>query len=328
MRGGNFFCCPGDHMDVNSAVPAKQSHIFLGTRHEENERKTRFVIALTAAMMLAEIIGGKLLGSMALYADGWHMSTHAGALAIATFAYAFARRHKDNPRFAFGTGKLGDLAGFTSAIILGTIGLIIVYQAVARIVTPTAIVFGEAIAVASLGLVVNIVSAWLLSDHGHHHHDHDHGHDHHEHHEHPKHHHDNNLRSAYMHVMADAATSVLAIIGLMAGWIYGWVWMDPVMGIVGACVIVNWSYTLIRDTGRILLDVTPDETIAREIRERLEKNSDQVTDLHLWQIGPGHYGVIVSLESGDARRPDDYKALLAGMDGLSHVTVEVNPQRG
>ncbi len=316
---------------IHSPERWQHSHVFLGEKHERNERKTRFVIGLTVVMMIAEIAGGTLLGSMALVADGWHMSTHAGALAISAFAYTYARRHKNDPNFAFGTGKLGDLAGFTSAIVLAMIALFIVYQAVQRIITPVPIAFGEAIAVATLGLTVNAVSAWLLNDHDHH--GHHHGHEHHEHghaehatHEH-KHdaHQDNNLRSAYVHVIADAATSMLAIIGLLAGWIYGWVWMDPIMGIVGACVIANWSYTLTRDTGRVLLDVIPNKHLTGAIRERIETDGDKITDLHLWQVGPGHYGAIVSLVTSRPQSPSAYKTRLADLKTLSHVTVEVHP---
>ena len=305
-------------MHTHSVDQWQHSHVFLGGQHERNERKTRLVIGLTAFMMVAEIVGGTMFGSMALLADGWHMSTHAGALAISAFAYMYARRHKNDPAFAFGTGKLGDLAGFTSAIILAMISLLIIYQAVERIITPVPIVFGEAIAVASLGLTVNVVSAWLLhGGSGHdHHHDHENGH---------AHHHDNNLRSAYIHVIADAATSVLAIIGLLAGWIYGLVWMDAVMGIIGALVIANWSYTLLRDTGRVLLDVTPDKHLTDAIRERIETNGDKISDLHLWQVGPGHYGVIISLVADHPQTPSAYKTRLADLKTLSHVTVEVHP---
>ncbi len=311
---------------VHSIDRWQHSHVFLGERHERNERKTQFVIGLTALMMVAEIVGGNLLGSMALVADGWHMSTHAGALAISAFAYMYARRHKNDPNFAFGTGKLGDLAGFTSAIVLAIIALLIVYQAVNRIIAPIPIAFGEAIAVASLGLTVNILSAWLLRDDDHHH-GHDHSHDHAHGHTDHKHHRDNNLRSAYIHVIADAATSVLAILGLLTGWIYGWVWMDAVMGIIGALVIANWSYTLIRDTGRILLDVMPDKHLTDEIRHRLETNGDLITDLHMWQVGPGHYGAIVSLVADHPQPPNAYKTRLADLKALSHITIEVHPCR-
>jgi cation diffusion facilitator family transporter len=307
-------------MHTQSVDHWQHSHVFLGDRHERNERKTRVVIGLTAAMMVAEIVGGTMFGSMALVADGWHMSTHAAALAISALAYLYARRHKNDRRFAFGTGKLGDLAGFTSAIVLALIAVLICYDAVARLLAPVPIAFGEAIAVATVGLCVNLLSAWLLRDDGHHHlpaHDHHHNHDH----DHG--HRDNNLRSAYVHVIADAATSVLAIVGLLAGALYGWVWMDAVMGIVGAIVIVNWAFTLIRDAGRVLLDVAPGDDLVGEIRRRLESNQDRVSDLHVWQVGPGHYSAIVSVVSHEARTPSFYKARLVGLSSLSHVTIEV-----
>lgn len=311
-------------MHVHTTDDQKHSHVFLGERHEHYERKTRIVIAVTATMMVAEIIGGTLLGSMALVADGWHMSTHAGALAISAFAYMYARQHKHDPDFAFGTGKLGDLAGFTSAIVLAMVSIFIVYQALQRLITPVPIIFGEAIAVATIGLVVNVVSALLL-------HDGNHAHDHHDDHAHKNipsnhhHHRDNNIRSAYIHIIADAAISVMAIVGLLCGWIYGWIWMDPIMGVIGALVIANWAYTLMRDTGRVLLDITPDKHLEDSIRSRLESNGDTVTDLHLWQVGPGHYGAIVSLVADNPQSPDIYKKILAGLKALSHVTVEVHP---
>jgi len=261
----------------NAAFGAGHDHIFLGAAHERNERRTWMVIALCAAMMVAEIVGGSLFGSLALVADGLHMSTHAGAMLIAALAYTYARRHARDPRFVFGTGKLGDLAGFTSAIVLAMIALLIGYEAVARLLSPVPIHFGEAIPIAVAGLVVNIVSAWLLSGdhhhghdhHGHHHHNHDHNHDHnHEHNdEHDAHApsvaatRDHNLRSAYIHVIADAAVSLLTIVGLLLARAFGWVWMDPLAGIVGALVIANWSYGLMRDTGGVLLDMNADRRL-------------------------------------------------------------------
>lgn len=323
-------------MHTQSLDRWQHAHVFLGEKHDRNERRTQFVIALTAAMMVGEIVAGTLFRSMALVADGWHMSTHAGALAISAFAYGYARRHAHDPRFAFGTGKLGDLAGFTSAVILALIAALIAYESLQRLLHPVPIAFQEAIAVAVLGLAVNVVSAWLLHDRDDHHHGHDHhGHDHphahahddrkddaHRHHHH-RHHVDHNLRSAYVHVIADAATSVLATSGLLAGWLFGWTFMDPVMGIVGAGVILNWSYTLVRDTSRVLLDVTADGALAGEIRRRLEGGGDRVADLHLWRIGPGHCGAIVSLVTDEPRPPATYKARLSDLGVLSHLTVEV-----
>ena len=308
-------------------------HAFLGERHDENERRTWFVVVLTLVMMVAEIVAGSLFGSMALLADGWHMGTHAAALGIAAFAYRFARQHLGNAHFTFGTGKFGDLAAFSSAIILGLIAVQIAYESILRLISPVPIVYGDAIAVASLGLGVNLASAWLLRDshdhdhgHGHSHarHDHDdHEHDHDGHHHHGHHHHDHNLRAAYIHVMADAATSVLAIGALVVAMYSGWVWADPAVGLIGSVVIASWAFGLIRASGAVLLDVRADEKLEKTIRARLEAGDDRVTDLHLWQVGPGHRAVLVSLVSDKPKEPAVYKRRLAGLKGLSHVTVEV-----
>ena len=286
------------------------------------------MIALTASMMLVEIVAGTLYGSMALVADGWHMSTHAGAMLIAVLAYHFARRHAGNPRFTFGTGKLGDLAGFVSAIVLALIALLIGWESLVRLTQPIHIDFNQAIAVAVVGLGVNLVCAWLLKDdHAHHHH---HGHEHH--HSNDEHHapgkgRDNNLRAAYLHVLADALTSVLAILALLLGRSYGWTWADPAMGVVGALVIARWSWGLIRDSGSVLLDAAAEgQDVRQEIREAMAPTGSQVTDLHVWQVGPGHFAAIVSLMAREPREPAHYKALLAHIHELSHVTVEV--QRG
>ena len=303
-------------------------HFFLGSDHQRNERKVWLVIALTASMMLVEIVAGTLYGSMALVADGWHMSTHAGAMLIAVLAYRFARRHAGNPRFTFGTGKLGDLAGFVSAIVLALIALLIGWESLVRLTQPIHIDFNQAIAVAVVGLGVNLVCAWLLKDdHVHHHH---HGHEHH--HSNDEHHapgkgRDNNLRAAYLHVLADALTSVLAILALLLGRSYGWSWADPAMGVVGALVIARWSWGLIRDSGSVLLDAAAEgQDVRQEIREAMAPTGSQVTDLHVWQVGPGHFAAIVSLMAREPREPAHYKALLAHIHELSHVTVEV--QRG
>ncbi|MBP0605439.1 MULTISPECIES: CDF family Co(II)/Ni(II) efflux transporter DmeF [Burkholderia] len=318
-----------------AAAGGAHSHAFLGAAHARNERKTWMVIGLCTAMMIAEIVGGTLFGSLALVADGLHMSTHAGAMLIAALAYTYARRHADDPRFVFGTGKLGDLAGFTSAIVLAMIALLIGYEAIARLLAPVPIQFGEAIPIAVLGLAVNLASVWLLSGdhhhaHGHGHHDdrdHDHDDAHHAHHAHGSHsaaHRDHNIRSAYVHVIADAAVSVLAIVGLLLARAFGWVWMDPLAGIVGALVIANWAYGLMRDTGGILLDVNVDRRLTDNVRRAIEALGDNVNDLHVWRVGPGHMSAIVSVESGDAARDARfYHALLARFDGVSHVTVEV-----
>ncbi len=397
-----------------------RNHIFLGEGHEKNERRTWMVIALCSFMMVAEIAGGLLFGSIALVADGLHMSTHASALLLAALAYRYARRHADDPRFSFGTGKLGDLAGFSSAIVLAMIALLIGYEAITRFIWPVAIDFNEAIPIAALGLIVNVASVLLLSGGGHHH---DHGHSHagheHEHdqahvlqtscgpltleifedgvpprfrlsfsgralpadditvetvrpdgarqvfamtpragyleaigeipephaftarlslgrggenyavefaeheHAHAAAHRDNNMRAAIVHVLADAAVSVLVIVGLSLGRFLGWIWMDPVAGLCGAVVIAAWSYGLIRDTGAILLDMNPDRGMAERMRAIIETDGDRLTDLHLWRLGPGHLGAIVSVATQRQRGPDYYQSLLRRFRALSHVTVEV-----
>jgi cation diffusion facilitator family transporter len=322
---------------------ARHDHVFLGEAHEANERRTWAVIALCAAMMVAEIVGGSLFGSLALVADGLHMSTHAGAMLIAALAYTYARKHATDSRFVFGTGKLGDLAGFTSAIALAMIALLIGYEAVSRLLTPVPIHFTEAIPIAVVGLLVNLASVWLLGG-GHHGHDHGHGHGHghdHKHHAHDdeshehEHHHeangathrDHNIRSAYVHVMADAAVSLLAIIGLVLARTFGWVWMDPLAGIIGALVIANWSYGLMRDTGSVLLDMSPDQRMTENVRQVIEDAGDQVLDLHVWRVGPGHMSAVVSVATSESRRDSRfYHAALKRFKDLSHLTVEVNPR--
>ncbi|WP_281662876.1 CDF family Co(II)/Ni(II) efflux transporter DmeF [Paraburkholderia fungorum] len=415
----------------HAAFGAGHDHIFLGVGHEKNERKTWAVIALCSAMMLIEIVGGSMFGSLALVADGLHMSTHAGAMLIAALAYTYARKHATDSRFVFGTGKLGDLAGFTSAIVLAMIALLIGYEAVSRFLSPVPIHFGEAIPIAVVGLLVNLASVWLLSgdDRGHSHghgHGHGHGHDDHaqeeevrkifapsgvlavsifedgvppvfriapetdgsrldasavsvttirpdgtrqvfaladrggyleskeeipephafkavvriadgqhemefEEHEHHDHAHetatrDHNIRSAYIHVMADAAVSVLAIIGLVLARAFGWLWMDPLAGVIGALVIANWSYSLMRDTAAILLDMNSDRRMAESVRHAIEDRGDKVVDLHVWRVGPGHMSAVVSVATGETLRDSRfYHAVLGRFRGLSHVTVEVQP---
>jgi cation diffusion facilitator family transporter len=279
------------------------------------------VVALTAAMMIGEITAGSLFGSMALLADGWHMATHAAALGIAALAYLFARRQARNTHFAFGTGKFGDLAAFSSAIILGLIAVQIAWESALRLLHPVPIAYGEAIAVATLGLGVNLLSAWLLRgehDHHGHGHSHDHGHSHGDHH-----HRDNNLRAAYIHVLADAATSLLAITALVVAMVSQWVWADPIVGIVGSIVIASWAYGLVRDSGAVLLDVRADEDLEAVIRDRIETKGDRITDLHLWQVGPGHCAAVISVISDNPLPPATYKRRLGGLKRLCHVTVEV-----
>ena len=309
---------------------ASHSHVFLGEGHDKNERRTWAVIVLCAVMMIAEIVGGLLFGSIALVADGLHMSTHASALLLAALAYRYARRHADDPRFSFGTGKLGDLAGFSSAIVLLMIAFLIGYEAVARLIAPVPISFTEAIPIAVLGLIVNIVSALLLSGGGHDHsHSHDHGHSHehvdnHSHeHAHGTAHRDNNMRAAIIHVLADAIVSVLVIAGLLLARTFGWLFMDPVAALVGAAVIASWSYGLIRDTGAILLDMNPDRGMAERVRATIESDGDRVEDLHLWRLGPGHLGAILSVVTTEPRDAGHYRRLLRHFRNLSHVTVEV-----
>lgn len=307
------------------------SHVFLGHAHQRNERRVWIVIALCTAMMVLEVGGGMMFGSIALVADGLHMSTHAGALLLAALAYTFARRYAADPRFTFGTGKLGDLAGFTSAIVLAVMSVLIGIEALQRLANPAPIHFREAIPIAVLGLIVNLASAALLgTDHDHHHglghaHDeHDHHHDHEHDHAHDHHHHrDHNMRAAVLHVMADAAVSVLVIVALVLARIFGWLWMDPLAGIVGAIVIAAWSWGLVRDTGAILLDMNPDRRLAERIRRAVEAEGDEVCDLHLWRLGPGHLGTIVSIRACGPRGAEHFRACLARFPTLSHVTIEV-----
>lgn len=325
-------------MSHDAATVGPHDHVFLGEDHARNERRTWLVIALTATMMVAEITAGTVFGSMALLADGWHMSTHASALLITALAYRYARRHARDRRFTFGTGKLGDLAAFGSATVLAIVALLIGWESLVRLRSPVPISFDEAILVAVVGLVVNLVSAWLLKDdHDHHHgHGHDHGHHHH------GHAHgaenvphaeesgrarsrDNNLRAAYLHVLADALTSVLAIAALLAGRSYGWVWLDPVIGIVGALVILRWSWGLLRDSGAVLLDyVNEDEDLPDEVRAAIESEHDEIIDLHIWQLGPGHHGAIISILSADPKPVTEYRKRLEAVHQLAHVTIEVH----
>jgi len=301
-----------------SAERFSHDHQFLGASHDDNARRTLWVVALTFVMMIGEIAAGYITGSMALLADGFHMATHAGALGIAAAAYGFARRNANNRRYSFGTGKVGDLAGFASAMVLGLVSLGIAGESIFRLFEPTTVAFGEATVIAIVGLGVNVLSAFLLmGHHGHDHgHQHDHGHDHH-------HHHDNNLRSAYVHVLADALTSVLAIAALLAGRYLGWVWLDPAMGIVGSIVIAKWAYNLMRDSAAVLLDTT-DEPVAAEIRELLETSDDvRISDLHVWQVGPQARAAIVSVVAAAGVTAEAIRERLAPVHELSHLTIEL-----
>ncbi|EFI52895.1 CDF family Co(II)/Ni(II) efflux transporter DmeF [Afipia sp. 1NLS2] len=407
---------------------AAHDHVFLGEDHDKAARRTWAVIVLCGVMMIAEIVGGALFGSLALIADGLHMSTHAGALLLAALAYTYARKHANDRNFTFGTGKFGDLAGYSSAIILAMIALLIGYEAVSRFLSPVAISFNEAIPIAVLGLGVNLASAWLLSG-GHHGHGHSHGHEHpHDHgedvrridlgagvvelkvfengvpprfrlqlpdglqldashvtvetirpagsretftfadrgrylesideipephefvakvrleqggrlkefeerfeeHAHEAsgsaHHRDNNMRAAIVHVAADAAVSVLVIVGLLLARAFGWLWMDPLAGLIGAVVIANWSFGLLRDTGGILLDRNPDPRMADKVRQTIESDGDRVTDLHLWRLGPGHLGAIVAVTTEKHRGAEYYRRNLSKFRDLSHLTIEVSDQ--
>ncbi|MGA7383395.1 MAG: CDF family Co(II)/Ni(II) efflux transporter DmeF [Methylocella sp.] len=426
-------------MNDQHAMPlGEHSHIFLGAGHAANERRTWAAISLAGFMMVAEIAGGTLFGSLAVVADGFHMATHALALLIAAVAYSYARTHANDPRFVFGTGKLGDLAGFTSALVLAIIALIIGYEAAVRLLSPVAIHFDEAIMIAAGGLIVNIATAWLLSAGGGDHHRHAHGrgvghHGGHDAHAHDEPHRidtgrgilllevfedgvpprfrlrreddlklasmlgdraasieterpggarqnfrfadrgaflesveeipephafkarlrlagldhadvyeldfvedghggampataagrDNNMRAAFVHVAADAGVSVLAICGLLLGRFFGLVWMDPIMGIAGALVIANWAYGLIRDTGGVLLDMDPDKAMAEELRRTIESDGDRLADLHVWRLGPGHLGAIVSIMTAKPRDAEFYRSKLSRFRMLSHVTIEV-----
>lgn len=284
------------------------------------ERNTRRVIALTLVMMAIEISAGMKFGSMALLADGWHMGTHAIALGITAFAYLFARKHADNPNYSFGTGKVGVLGGFASAVVLAVIALIMGVESAQRLFEPRPIRFNEAIGVAVVGLIVNLISAYLLMD-THHHHDHKPS----DAHQASHHHHDHNLRAAYLHVIADALTSVLAIVALFTGKLLGWNWMDPIMGMVGAVIILKWSQGLLRDTGKILLDRDVEQETIAEIRATIEADSDnRVADIHLWRVGPRQIYAILSVVTHFPKPPEHYKDLLRGFDDLIHVTVEVN----
>ena len=297
------------------------SHDFLGAAHDRNARRTQWVVLLTAVMMAVEIAAGWLTGSMALLADGFHMATHAGALGVAAFAYGFARRHKNDPRFTFGTGKVGDLAGFASALVLALIALGIGIESGQRLLAPAEVAYAEALWIAVLGLGVNLASAWLLGADHHHGHEHDHaahGHDR----DHA--HHDHNLRSAYVHVLADALTSVLAIGALLAGLYLGWRWMDAAMGIVGAIVIARWSWGLLRDTGAVLVDASTNPGLEQEIREAIEDGTARIVDLHVWRVGPGRYAAIVSLVATAPLPPGDYAARVTIHEELVHVTVETH----
>jgi cation diffusion facilitator family transporter len=303
----------------SAADSLKHSHKF----DEGNplaEQNTLRVAVLTAVMMVIEIAGGWYYNSMALLADGWHMSSHMVALGLSVFAYAFARKYAHDPRFSFGTWKIEVLGGYTSALFLVMVAGLMVFQSIERLISPTPIHYDQAIAIAIVGLLVNLVSAWLLKD-GHHHH-HDHGHDHHDHHG----HHDLNLRSAYLHVLADAATSVLAIIALFGGKLWGLSWLDPAMGLAGAVLVAVWAYGLLRDTGRVLLDAEMGAPVVEEICEVIAASplKADISDLHVWRVGKGKYACILSLATDNELSPEYFKEQLSVHEELVHISVEIN----
>lgn len=292
--------------------PWEHSHLFGGTDVRVGEKRTRWVIALTLTMMVAELYAGVAFNSMALLADGWHMASHAAALLVAAFAYAFARKHAGNPRFSFGTGKVGALGGFASGVGLAMGAALVCAESVERLLSPVQIHFDEALLVAGLGLVVNLVSALLLHDDEHHHHE-------------AGHHHDHNLRGAYLHVLADALTSLFAIGALLAGKYFGWFWMDGATGVLASLVVARWSLGLLRDTGAVLLDAEVSQQRREQVVEAIEADADnRVCDLHLWRVGPKHLSAIVSVVTRDPRPPEHYKQLLHDFRDLAHVTVEVH----
>ena len=299
-------------MHLKTLEKWQHSHDF-ALIHEKGEKRTRQVLVITAITMVVEIIAGSVFGSMALLADGWHMGTHVAAFAITIFAYQYTRKHSANRDFTFGAGKVSVLGGFASAIALAAVALFMGFASVERFFEPRLIRFNEAIIVAVIGLLVNLFCAFLL--HGHHtHHDDDHGH----------HHHDQNLRGAYLHVLADALTSILAIMALFSGKLFGWNWLDPMIGIVGALVISKWAYGLLVDTSSILLDKNIEHENIKAIQARIEADSDnRVSDIHVWKIGPADYAAIISLVTHHPQEIEHYKELISGFRELSHITIEV-----
>ena len=292
----------------------KHHHNFVSI-NEKGERRTKQVLVLTVITMIAEVAAGVVFGSMALLADGWHMGTHSAAFAITIFAYQYSKKHAEDRRFTFGTGKVSVLGGFASAVALAVVALVMAVESVDRFIDPRVIRFDEAIAVAVLGLTVNLVSAFLLREH--HHHDDAHSHEHHR---------DHNLRGAYLHVVADAFTSILAIIALCFGKYLGWNWLDPLTGIVGAILISRWSYGLLKDTSSILLDQNLDSVKTNAIKEAIEADVDnRIADIHVWRVGPLDYAAMISLVTHFPKNPEHYKKLLQTFSEVTHLTIEVNP---
>lgn len=291
----------------------KHNHNFSAHNHQ-GERRTFYVLILTLVTMVIEIAAGTLYGSMALLADGWHMGTHAAAFCITLFAYRYAKKYEHSSRFSFGTGKVSVLGGYTSAVALGIVALLMFVESFDRLLNPQSIQFTEAIMVAVIGLTVNLASMFLLS--GHHHHGEEHGHSH-------EHHHDHNLRAAYLHVLADTLTSLLAIVALFFGKFYGWNWLDAVMGMVGALVISKWTLNLLRQTSPILLDENIDEAYRNQIRKSLLPYGE-VTDLHIWKVSAHHYSAAITLYSSAELTIEDYKKKLSHFDKISHLTLEIH----
>ena len=307
LIGGN------EGMQSHPLTQWQHSHNFSGDSQLAEKSASRVMI-ITAIMMAAEIVAGFWFGSMALLADGWHMATHVVAFGITLFAYHYARAHADNPRFTFGTGKVSVLGGFASAVALAVVALVMAMESILRLINPQEIHFNNAIGVAVLGLIVNLICGWILRDHPHHDSDGEHTHQ-----------QDHNLRAAYFHVLADALTSILAILALICGKYFGWTWMDAVMGIVGAAVITRWSYGLMRDTSRILLDSTASEGIRSAILSAIEKDPDsRIVDMHVWYLGPNHFSASLSVVTHHPNTPEFYKHLLSDIPQLAHVMVEVN----
>lgn len=314
-------------MHTHDLAAWKHNHVF-DTGNPAAEKGTRLVMWITLAMMVIEIVAGYVFNSMALLADGWHMSSHALAIGLSAFAYAAARRYSSDPRFAFGTWKIEILAGYTSAIFLVGVAGSMLFQSVERILAPEPIHYAEALVVAAIGLVVNVVCAMILGK-AHDHHDHGQRHDHHAGHDDHHHHGDLNLKAAYIHVVADAATSVLAIAALAGGWFYGWSWLDPVMGIVGAILVGVWAKNLMIDTGKVLLDREMDHPVVSEIREVVESGPEisgtRCTDLHVWRVGKGSYACAISLVTHDpALTAARVRGQLAVHEEIVHVTVEIH----
>ncbi|MEZ8344700.1 CDF family Co(II)/Ni(II) efflux transporter DmeF [Vibrio cyclitrophicus] len=317
------------------SFPTRHQHNF-SSHNSQGEKRTFYVLLLTVVTMIVEIIAGTIYGSIALLADGWHMGTHAAAFGITLFAYRYAKKHAESERFSFGTGKVSVLGGYTSAIALGIVALLMLVESVHRLFNPQAIQFNEAIIVACIGLTVNVVSMFLLGDH-HHDHGHEHGHNHsknhdhshsHDHdsdhsHKHGEHHHDHNLRAAYMHVLADTLTSLLAIVALLFGKFYGWNWLDAAMGMIGALVIAKWTMNLMKQTSPILLDENIGDDYRQSITEALASYAI-VTDLHMWKVSGHHYSAAITLESNSDKTISEYKQMLAKFDKINHLTLEVH----